>query len=91
MCPYRTPSGPSALFSQDLNAHLISPILTSSSLIVLTKEFDNVSIEGLWKIMVKYGYHRKCISVVPQLHEGMQAGVAENDELSRLSVSNGLK
>ena len=36
----------------------------------LTKAFDTVSWEGLWKIMAKFSCPEKFISVVKQFHEG---------------------
>ena len=44
-----------------------------STYVDLTKAFDTVSREGLWKIMAKYGCPRKFISMVQQFHNGMQA------------------
>ena len=58
----------------------------------LTKAFDTVSREGLWKIMAKYGCSPKFITIVRQLHEGMLARVQENGETSApFSVFNGVK
>ena len=37
----------------------------------LTKAFDTVSREGLWKIMAKFGCPTKFIAMVRQFHEGM--------------------
>ena len=39
----------------------------------LTKAFDTVSRDGLWKIMSKFGCPDKFIQVVRPLHDGMQA------------------
>ena len=61
-----------------------------STYVDLTKAFDTVSREGLWKIM--YGCPRKFIAIVRQLHDGMLARVQENGEISKpFPVSNGLK
>ena len=58
----------------------------------LTKAFDTVSREGLWKIMSKYGCPRKFIAMVRLFHEGMQARVQDNGEVSEpFPVSNGVK
>ena len=39
----------------------------------LTKAFDTVSREGLWKIMAKFGCPLVFIEMVRQFHEGMLA------------------
>ena len=44
----------------------------------LTKAFDTVSREGLWKIMAKFGCPAKFIAMVRQFHDGMLARV-QND------------
>ena len=41
----------------------------------LTKAFDIVSREGLWKIMAKFGCPTKFIAVMRQFHDGMLARV----------------
>ena len=63
-----------------------------STYVDLTKAFDTVSREGIWKIMAKYGHPRKFIAIVRQLHDGMLARVQENGETSEpFPVSNGVK
>ncbi|KAI0222195.1 hypothetical protein LSAT2_026566 [Lamellibrachia satsuma] len=63
-----------------------------SSYVDLTKAFDTVSREGLWKIMATYRCPRKFISMVQQFHAGMQALVQDNGEISEpFPVSNGVK
>ena len=63
-----------------------------STYVDLTKAFDTVSREGLWKIMAKYGCPRKFISMVQQVHAGMQAHVQDNGDTSEpFPVSNGVK
>ena len=58
----------------------------------LTKAFDTVSREGLWKIMEKFGCPRKFIAVVRQFHDGMTARVLDDGEPSDdFPVSNGVK
>jgi exonuclease III len=58
----------------------------------LTKAFDSVCRDGLWKIMAKIGCPNKFIKIVQQLHDGMQANVRENCQLSNpFPVSNGVK
>ena len=41
----------------------------------LTKAFDTVSGEGLWKIIAKFGCPSKFIAMVRQFHHGMLARV----------------
>ena len=58
----------------------------------LTKAFDTVSREGLWKIMMKFGYPTKFIAVVRQFHHGMLARVQNDGEFSDpFPVTNGVK
>ena len=54
----------------------------------LTKAFDTVSCEGLWKIMAKFG----CPAMVRQFHNGMLAKVQNDGEFSDpFPVTNGVK
>lgn len=63
-----------------------------STYVGLTKAFDTVSRVGLWRIMAKYGCPTKFITIVRQLHYGMQARVQDGSESSEpFSVSNGVK
>ena len=63
-----------------------------TTFIDLTKAFDTVSREGLWKIMAKFGCPDTFIAIVREFHEGMQAAVQDNGTFSRsFSVSNGVK
>ena len=48
----------------------------------LTKAFDTVSLEGLWKIMAKFGCPAKFIAVMRQFHDGMLARVQNDVEFS---------
>ena len=58
----------------------------------LTKAFDTVCREGLWRIMAKYGCPNKYIAIVRQFHDGMQARVQDNGEVSKpFPVTNGVK
>ena len=58
----------------------------------LTKAFNTVSRDGLWKIMSKFGCPDKFIQVVRQLHDGMQAHVLDDRESSTsFPVTNGVK
>ena len=58
----------------------------------LTKAFDTVSREGLWKIMAKFGCPAKFIAMVRQFHDGMLARVQNDGEFSDpFPVRNGVK
>ena len=58
----------------------------------LTKAFDTVSRDGLWKIMGKFGCSSTFIAVVRQLHDGVMARVLDDGEPSEaFPVSNGVK
>ena len=58
----------------------------------LTKAFDTVSREGLWKIMNKFGCPDKFTTIVRQLHDGMMAKVTDSgDESDAFQVTNGVK
>jgi hypothetical protein len=58
----------------------------------LTKAFDTVSREGLWKIMSKYGCPTHFTHMIRQFHDGMMAQVCDQNESSaQFSVSNGVK
>ena len=71
---------------QEQNADLYSTYVD------LTKAFDTVSRDGLWRIMAKYGCPQKFITIVQQLHNGMLARVQDNGEISQpFPVSNGVK
>ena len=48
----------------------------------LTKAFDTVSCERLWKIKAKFGCPAKFIAMVRQLHDGMPARVQNDGEFS---------
>ena len=58
----------------------------------LTKAFNTVSRDGLWKILAKYGCPEKCISIVQQFDDGMRACVQNNGDISEaFVVTNGVK
>ena len=58
----------------------------------LTKAFDSVSREGLWKIMAKFGCPPKFSTIVCQFYEGMMARVLENVDISNdFAVTYGVK
>ena len=46
----------------------------------LTKAFDTVSRDGLWKIMAKFGCTPRFKAMVRQFHDGMQARVQNHGE-----------
>ena len=63
-----------------------------STYVDLTKAFDTVSRDGLWKIMSKFGCPAKFINIVKQFHVGMMARVQDNGEASEaFPVTNGVK
>ena len=53
-----------------------------STFVDLTKAFDTVSRDGLWRIMAKYGCSTKFINIMRQLHVGILAKVQDNGENS---------
>ena len=58
----------------------------------LTKAFDTVSREGLWKIMARIGCPAKFIAMVRQFRDGMLARVQNDGEFSDpFPVTNGVK
>ena len=58
----------------------------------LTKTFDTVNRDGLWKIMTKFGCPPLYIEMVRQFHDGMQARVQNDGEYSEpFPVTNGVK
>jgi hypothetical protein len=58
----------------------------------LTKAFDTVSREGLWKIMGKFGCPDKFVRIVRQFHDGMTVKVLDDgDESEAFEVTNGVK
>ncbi|KAK2547932.1 Secreted RxLR effector protein 78 [Acropora cervicornis] len=57
----------------------------------LTKAFDTVSREGLWKVMSKSGCLDMFVKIVRQLHEGMMARVLDDGNASNsFPVTNGV-
>ena len=58
----------------------------------LTKAFDTVSRDGLWKIMAEFGCSPRFIAIVRQFHDCMQARVENDEEFSDpFVVTNGVK
>nr|VZI43717.1 unnamed protein product [Spirometra erinaceieuropaei] len=71
---------------QEMRTHLYSTFVD------LTKAFDTVNREGLWKIMQKFGCPERYTQMVRQLHDGMMARVTDNGAVSEaLAVTNGVK
>jgi hypothetical protein len=54
----------------------------NSVFIDLTKAFDTVSREALWKILLKLDCPTKFINIIKQLHEGMQERVSSESQFS---------
>ena len=52
------------------------------SAIDLTKDFDTVSREGLWKILARLGCPPKFLTILRQLHEGQMGQVKYNGTLT---------
>ncbi|BHF76369.1 hypothetical protein SprV_0501946700 [Sparganum proliferum] len=71
---------------QEMRTHLYSTFVD------LTKAFDTVNREGLWKIMQKFGCPKLFIQMVRQLHDGMMARVTDNGAISEaFAVTNEVK
>nr|VZI43364.1 unnamed protein product [Spirometra erinaceieuropaei] len=63
-----------------------------STFVDLTKAFDTVNREGLWKIMQKFGCPERFTQMVRQLHDGMMARVTDNGAVSEaFAVTNGVE
>ena len=56
----------------------------------LTKAFDTVSRDGIWKIMTKFGCPPRFITMVRHFHDGMQARM-QNEFSGPFEVTNGVK
>nr|VZI34593.1 unnamed protein product [Spirometra erinaceieuropaei] len=71
---------------QEMRTHLYSTFMD------LTKAFDTVNREGLWKIMQKFGCPERFTQMVRQLHDRMMARVTDNGAvLEAFGVTNGVK
>lgn len=58
----------------------------------LTKAFDTVNREALWTILMKLGCTEKFTGLIRSLHDGMEAWICFNGELSEpIPVENGVK
>nr|VZI11509.1 unnamed protein product [Spirometra erinaceieuropaei] len=63
-----------------------------STFVDLTKAFETVNREGLWKTMQKFGCPERFTQMVRQLHDGMMARVTDNGAVSdAFAVTNGVK
>ena len=62
------------------------------TLVDITKAFDTVCRDRLWKIMAKFGCPPRFIAMVRQFHDGMQERVQNDGEFSEpFDVTNGVK
>nr|VZI23711.1 unnamed protein product [Spirometra erinaceieuropaei] len=62
-----------------------------STFVDLTKDFNTVNAEGLWKIMQKFGCPERFTQIVRQPHHVMKARVTDNGPVSEASaVTNGV-
>ena len=58
----------------------------------LTKVFDTVSRDGVWKILARLGCSHQFLTILCQLHEGQQGQVKHNGSLSgSCHLSNDVK
>ena len=58
----------------------------------LTKAFDTVNREALWTILMKLGCTEKFTGLIRSLHDGMEAWICFNGDLSEpIPVENGVK
>ena len=48
----------------------------------LTKAFDSVSREGLWKILAKAGCPPRLVNIIRSFHDGMVGRVVDQGSLS---------
>nr|VZI27138.1 unnamed protein product [Spirometra erinaceieuropaei] len=71
---------------QEMRTHLYPTFVD------LTKAFDTVNREGLWKIMQIFGCPKRFTQMVRQPHDGMMARVTDNGAVSEaFAVTNGVK
>ncbi|BHF82832.1 hypothetical protein SprV_0802597100 [Sparganum proliferum] len=71
---------------QEMRTHLYSTFVD------LTKAFDTVNREGLWRIMQKFICPEQFIEMGRQLYDGMIARVTDNGAVSEaFAVTNGVK
>nr|VZI36596.1 unnamed protein product [Spirometra erinaceieuropaei] len=63
-----------------------------STFVGLTKAFEIVNHEGLWKNMHKFGCLKRSALMMRRLHDGMMAHVPDNGTVSEaLAVTDGMK
>ncbi|VDM06341.1 unnamed protein product [Schistocephalus solidus] len=68
---------------QEMRTHLYT------SFVDLTKAFDTVNRDGLWKFIQKFGFPERFTQMVHQLHDGMTARVTDNGTVSKaFTVTN---
>ncbi|VDL93716.1 unnamed protein product [Schistocephalus solidus] len=71
---------------QDMWAHLYT------TFVYLTKAFDTVSYDGLWKGMQEFGCPERFTHMMRQLHDGMTVRVTDSGMVSEaLAMTNGVK
>ena len=57
-----------------------------------SKVFDSVGRDGRWKLLRKFGYPAKFVTIVKQFHEGMKGKVSIGGEVSgEFSIGHGVK
>ncbi|VDM00475.1 unnamed protein product [Schistocephalus solidus] len=70
---------------QEMRTHLYTTFVD------LTKAFDTVNHDGMWKGMQKFGCPERFTNMVQQLHDGMMARVTANGMVSKaFAVTNGV-
>ncbi|VDL98154.1 unnamed protein product [Schistocephalus solidus] len=58
----------------------------------LTTAFDTVYLDGLWKVMQKFGCPERFTHMVRQLHDGMMARDTDNGTVSeKFAMTNAVK
>ncbi|VDL86925.1 unnamed protein product [Schistocephalus solidus] len=71
---------------QEMRTHLYTTFID------LSKAFDTVNHDGLWKVMQKYGCPEWFTHMVRQLHDGLTARVTDNGTVSEaFAGTNGVK
>ncbi|VDL91093.1 unnamed protein product [Schistocephalus solidus] len=71
---------------QEMRTHL------STTFVDLTKAFDTVNRDGLWKFIQQFGCPERFTHMVRQLHDGMTARITANGRVyEAFAVTNGVK
>ncbi|VDL92433.1 unnamed protein product [Schistocephalus solidus] len=71
---------------QEIRTHLYTTFVD------LTKAFDTVNHDELWKVIQKFCCPERFMHMVRQLHDGMTARVTDNGTVSEaFAVTNGVK